>query len=116
MDERKLYMDKINTHLEQSKNMIERMRNAAARADENMKQDYQREVEALEHKLSGLKDKYGQLEHSNESTWESIKDGAESAWESLTEAVEKATKRFHVDETDWDRERGRFDGNDQRTR
>jgi chromosome segregation ATPase len=111
MDDRKEYMNKLRDKFEHSKKQIEQMRANADRAEANIKQDYLREVDALESKLHGFQNQYSQLESANETAWDSIKLGAESAWEGLTEAVENAAKRFGGDDTNKPGDSGRFDRN-----
>lgn len=92
MEKRELYLEKINAQIEQYGAKLSGMRAKAAEVNADMKLEYLSQVEKLEGKRDGLKEKYEQLKESSESTWESLKEGTESAWNDLKESIAKITK------------------------
>ena len=87
MEKRDLYLEKISAKLEG-------MRGKADEIQADMKLEYLNQVEKLEGKRDGLKEKYEQLRKASESSWEDMKEGTENAWNELKESVAKATEHF----------------------
>ena len=94
MDKRDVYLEKINAQVEQYSAKLAGMRGKAAEVTADMKLEYLNQVEKLEGKRDGLKEKYEQLKESSENTWEDMKEGTENAWNELKEAVAKAADNF----------------------
>jgi DNA phosphorothioation-dependent restriction protein DptG len=94
MEKRDLYLEKINAQVEQYSAKLAGMRGKAAEIQADMKLEYLNQVEKLEGKRDGLKEKYEQLKESSESSWEDMKEGTENAWNELKEAVAKAAENF----------------------
>jgi len=94
MEKRDLYLEKISAQVEQYSAKLAGMRGKAAEVQADMKLEYLNQVEKLEGKRDGLKEKYEQLKKSSESSWEDMKEGTENAWNELKEAVAKAAENF----------------------
>lgn len=94
MEKRDLYLEKISAQIEQYSAKLAGMRGKANEVRADMKLEYLNQVEKLEVKRDGLKEKYQQLRKSSESSWEDIKEGTENAWNELKESVAKATEHF----------------------
>lgn len=94
MEKRDLYLEKINAQVEQYSAKLAGMRGKAAEIQADMKLEYLNQVEKLEGKRDGLKEKYEQLKKSSESSFEDMKEGTENAWNELKEAVTKAVENF----------------------
>jgi DNA phosphorothioation-dependent restriction protein DptG len=94
MEKRDLYLEKINAQVEQYSAKLAGMRGKAAEIQADMKLEYLNQIEKLEGKRDGLKEKYEQLKESSESSWEDMKEGTENAWNELKEAVAKAAENF----------------------
>lgn len=94
MEKRDLYLEKINAQVEQYSAKLAGMRGKAAEIQADMKLEYLNQVEKLEGKRDGLKEKYEQLKKSSESSFEDMKEGTENAWNELKEAVTKAAENF----------------------
>jgi len=94
MEKRDLYIEKINAQIKQYSAKLAEMRGKATETHADMKLEYLNQVENLEGKMDGLKEKYEQLKKSSESSWEDIKEGTENAWDELKESVVKAKKHF----------------------
>lgn len=94
MEKRDLYLEKINAQVEQYSAKLAGMRGKAAEVQADMKLEYLNQVEKLEGKRDGLKEKYEQLKKSSESSFEDLKEGTENAWNELKEAVTKAAENF----------------------
>ena len=94
MEKRDVYLEKINAQVEQYSAKLAGMRGKAAEVQADMKLEYLNQVEKLEGKRDGLKEKYEQLKKSSENSWEDMKEGTENAWNELKEAVAKAAENF----------------------
>ena len=94
MEKRNLYLEKISAQVEQYSAKLAGMRGKAAEFQADMKLEYLNQVEKLEGKRDGLKEKYEELKKSSESSWEDMKEGTENAWNELKEAVAKAAENF----------------------
>jgi len=94
MEKRDLYIEKINAQIKQYSAKLAEMHGKANETQADMKLEYLNQVEKLEGKMDGLKEKYEQLRKSSESSWEDIKEGTENAWYELKESVAKATNHF----------------------
>lgn len=94
MEKRDLYLEKINAQIEQYSAKLAGMRSKATEVQVNMKLEYLNQVEKLEGKRDGLKNKYEQLCEASESSWEDMKEGTENAWNELKKSVAKTTEHF----------------------
>ena len=94
MEKRDLYLEKISAQVEQYSAKLAGMRGKVGEISADMKLEYLKQVEKLEDKRDGLKEKHEQLKKASESSWEDMKEGTENAWNELKEAVAKATEHF----------------------
>ena len=93
MNKRDVYAEKISAQIEQYNAKLVGMRARASEIQADMKLDYLNQVEKLEGKRDGLKEKIDQLGKASESSWESMKKGTEAAWNELKEAVDRLTSK-----------------------
>lgn len=70
------------------------MRGKAAEVNADMKLEYLEQVEKLEGKRDGLKEKYEQLRKAGENSWEDLKEGTENTWNEFKEALAKAAENY----------------------
>ena len=94
MEKRDLYLEKISARVEQYSAKLAGMRGKTAEIHADMKLEYLNQVEKLEGKRDGLKEKYEQLRKASESSWQDIKEGTENALNELKESFANATERF----------------------
>ena len=94
MERRDLYLEKMSAQVEQYSAKLAGMRGKAAEVHADMKLEYLNQVEKLENKRDGLKEKYEQIKKASDSSWEDMKEGTENAWNDLKESIAKAAKHF----------------------
>ncbi len=94
MEKRDLYLEKTNAQMEQYNAKLAGIRAKANEVNVDVKLEYLNQVEKLEAKRDGLKEKYEQLAKAGESSWADMKKGTENALNELKEAFSKATENF----------------------
>ncbi len=94
MEKRDLYLEKMSAQVDQYGAKLAELRGKAAEANADMKLEYLNQVEKLEGKRDGLKEKYEELKKASGNSWEDMKEGTENAWNEFKEAVSKATEHF----------------------
>lgn len=94
MENRSLYIEKIDAKLAYYNAKLDQMKSKAAEVQVDMKLEYLDQVENVEKKRDDFIKKHGELKTASEHGWEDIKVGTEKAWNELQGAFDKATARF----------------------
>lgn len=94
MENRSIYIEKIDAKLAYYNVKLDQMKSKAAEVQVDMKLEYLDQVENVEKKRDDFIKKHGELKIASEHGWEDIKVGTEKAWNELQGAFDKATARF----------------------
>jgi uncharacterized coiled-coil DUF342 family protein len=66
----------------------------AGNVTEELKKDYNEQIESLKAKQAVARQKIKEMQGSGENAWEDLKAGIELAWTAIGEAVDSAKSRF----------------------
>ena len=81
--------------LKKADTKIEEMESTAAKASDDTKAQYQKEIKDLKKKRVNAAKKLDELEKSSADTWDSTKDGFAEAYKDLYDAYHEAVKKFN---------------------
>lgn len=94
MEQRAVYMEKIEANIAKYNAKLAVMKAEAAEVKADVKLEHLSQVDKLEKKRDDFMLKYGQLKSSSEHGWEDVKVGTEHAWNELKDSIEKGISRF----------------------
>ena len=94
MDDRELYIKKMQARLDGWKAEIDKLKAKASGASADVQLDINRQIRLLERNIEEGKAKLSELTAAGEGAWESIKEGVESAWDSLKSGVADAAAKL----------------------
>jgi hypothetical protein len=94
MEKRKAYLEKLDAQLEEWNAQIALFLAKADKAKSEGKFEYDKIIEALQHKRDETRIKLQELKGSSDDAWEDVKAGAEKAWAELKIAFDKAASKF----------------------
>jgi hypothetical protein len=92
--EREAYQNQIEAKLKGAGQKIDELRARAAEIKEDMKEEFNQQMEELKKKQEMASKKSDELKASSGKAWEDIKSGMEAAVEDLDQAYQKALSRF----------------------
>jgi predicted ATP-binding protein involved in virulence len=93
-DKRKAYEEKLDTQLKEWDAEIALLKAKAENAKSDVKIDYYKTIETLEHKQDKAKTKVQELKTSGDEAWEAVKGGAEKTWAEVKAAYHDAVSKF----------------------
>jgi len=93
-DKRKAYEEKLDAQLKEWNAQIALLKAKAANAEADVKIDYYKAIEALEHKQDEARTKLHELKTAGDEAWEDLKTGTEKAWAEVKTAFHEATSKF----------------------
>ena len=93
MDNRKEYIVKVAARLKELDREISKLEKIADKAVEEMKSEYQQQIEDLFLKKSKVQEQVEKLEKASGNAWEDMKSGAELSWEVFHDSVEKVKQK-----------------------
>jgi predicted ATP-binding protein involved in virulence len=91
---RKAYEEKLEEQLKEWSAQIALLKAKADNAKADVKIEYYKTVDALQHKQNEAKAKLQELKTAGDEAWEDVKTGAEKAWAEVKTAYHDATSRF----------------------
>ena len=94
MNDKELYMRKLQARIDEWKADVDKFKAKASGASADVQLDMNQQVRVLERRIEDGKARLSELAEAGEDAWESIKDGIESAWDSLKSAASDATAKF----------------------
>lgn len=94
MNDKELYMQKLQARIDGWKADVDKFKAKASGASADVQLDINEQVRVLEGRIEDGKAKLSELGEAGEDAWESIKDGVESAWGSLKSAATDAASKF----------------------
>ncbi len=96
MNDKELYVQKIQAELNEWKAQIELFRTKAVSATADAKISINQNIKAFEEKIEEGKAKLEELSKSTESTFESMKKTFETKWEIIKTAITDTTKKLNA--------------------
>ena len=93
-DKRKAYEEKLDAQLEEWNAQIALLKAKAAKAKAEAKIEYNKTIEALQHRQDEARAKLHELKTSGDEAWEDLKTGAEKAWAEVKTAFHDAISKF----------------------
>jgi len=93
-EKRKAYEEKLDAQLNERNAEIALLKAKAESAEADVKIDYYKAIDALEHKQNKAKTKLQELKTSSDEAWEAVKAGAEKAWGEVKTVYHDATSKF----------------------
>lgn len=93
-DKRKAYEEKLDAQLEEWNAQIALLKARAAKAKAEAKIEYNKTIEALQHRQDEARAKLHELKTAGDEAWEDLKKGAEKAWAEVKTAFQDAASKF----------------------
>ena len=93
-DKRKAYEEKLDAQLEEWNAQIALLKARAAKAKAEARIEYNKTIEALQHRQGEAGAKLHELKTSGDEAWEDIKASAEKVWDEVKAAFQSAASRF----------------------
>jgi len=93
-DKRKAYEEKLDAQLEEWSAQISLLRAKADKARAEVKIEYYKTIEALQHRQDEAKTKLHELKTAGDEAWEDLKTGVEKAWNEVKTAFNNAASKF----------------------
>lgn len=94
MNEKELYLQKIQAEINEWKAQIQLFKAKAVNAKTDVKMTMHEDIQAFEEKVEEGKAKLLELSDSTESTFEAIKKTFETKWEIVKTAIKDTTKKL----------------------
>jgi uncharacterized coiled-coil DUF342 family protein len=94
MNSRDEYIRKMQAKLEEWNAEIDTLAAKAGKVSEEVRNEYNEQIESLKAKQTAGRQKIEELQHSGESAWGDLKSGIELAWTAMGEAIDSARSRF----------------------
>lgn len=91
MNEKELYKQKFQAHLDEWKADISKLKARASGASADAQLAMNRQAAVLEGRLEDAQAKLSGLSEAGEDAWVSLKNGADAAWESLKTGIHDAS-------------------------
>ena len=96
MNDKELYLQKVQTELNEWKAQVELFKTKAASATVDAKISMNKEIKVYEEKVEEAKAKLSELSKSTESTFESMKKTFETKWEIVKTAITDTAKKLNA--------------------
>jgi predicted ATP-binding protein involved in virulence len=93
-DKRKAYEEKLDAQLEEWNAQIALLKAKADKAKADVKIEYYKTIEALQHKQDEAGTKLHELKTAGDEAWEDLKTAAEKAWDEVKTAFHIAVSKF----------------------
>lgn len=93
-NKRKAYEEKLDAQLEEWSAQIAQLKARADKARAEVKIEYYKTIETLQHRQDEASAKLHELKSSGDEAWEDLKAGAEKAWAEIKTAFHEAASKF----------------------
>ena len=94
MEKRKAYEEKLDAQLKEWSAQIALFKARADKAKAEVKIEYYKTIEALQHKQDEAGKKLHELKTAGDEAWEDLKTGAEKAWAEVKATFHSAASKF----------------------
>jgi ribosome recycling factor len=91
---RESYQGKMEARLQVLGAELDKLRAKAARVGDNSRQEYDKQIAALQQKQDEARDNLKKLQHSSDEAWKEMSNSVERAWGDLATGIERALNRF----------------------
>jgi len=92
--QRSEYEKKLDAELRDLNAQVDLLKAKAGTVQAEVKLEYGKAIDALQHKLHHAKGKLQELKTAGDDAWEDIRTGAEKAWDEMKAAYRDASSRF----------------------
>ena len=93
-DKRKAYEEKLDAQLEEWNAQIALLKARADKAKTEAKIEYNKTIEALQHRQDEARTKLHELKTAGDETWEDLKTAVEKVWDEVKTAFHTAASKF----------------------
>ena len=93
-EKRKAYEEKLEAQLREWSAQIALFKARADKGKAEVKIEYNKTIETLQHKQDEARTKLHDLKTSGDEAWEDVKTGAEKAWAEVKTAFNSAASKF----------------------
>ena len=93
-EKRKAYEEKLEAQLREWSAQIALFKARADKGQAEVKIEYNKTIETLQHKQDEARTKLHDLKTSGDEAWEDVKTGAEKAWAEVKTAFNSAASKF----------------------
>ncbi|GFE62834.1 coiled coil domain-containing protein [Geobacter sp. AOG2] len=93
-DRRKAYEERLDAQLKEWNAQITLLKAKAEKMTADMKVEYYKAIESLQHKQGEAGIRLRELKASGDEAWEDMKTGLEKAWTEVKAAFHEATSKF----------------------
>lgn len=94
MNSREEYVRMMQAKLEEWNTEIDTLSAKAGKVTEDVRHEYNEQIEVLKVKQAAARQKIEELQHSGENAWKDLKSGIDLAWTAMGEAIDSARSRF----------------------
>jgi multidrug resistance efflux pump len=94
MEKRKAYEEKLDAQLKEWSAQIALFKARADKAKAEVKIEYYKTIEALQHRQDEAGKKLHELKTAGDEAWEDLKTGAEKAWAEVKATFHSAASKF----------------------
>jgi uncharacterized coiled-coil DUF342 family protein len=93
-DKRKAYQEMLEAQFAEWNAQLSLFRAKADKARAEVKVEYYRIIESLQHRQDEARTKLKELKAASDEAWEDLKSGAEKAWAEIKTAFDIAASKF----------------------
>ncbi|MGD9971985.1 MAG: coiled coil domain-containing protein [Desulfatirhabdiaceae bacterium] len=93
-DKRKAYEEKLDAQVEEWKAQIALLKAKADKAKADVRMEYYKKIEALEHRQKEAVSRLQELKSAGDEAWEEVKTGAEKTWDEVKAAFHNVVSKF----------------------
>jgi len=93
-EKKKKYLDKMDTQLYQWEANIEELKEKADRAKGDVKQEYHKQIDALNEKKEAARKKLQDLKAANEEVWTDLKKIVDKSWTDMRRSIKRVGSKI----------------------
>lgn len=94
LEKKKKYLDKMDTQLYQWEANIEELKEKADRAKGDIKQEYHKQIDALNEKKDAARKKLQDLKAANEEVWADLKKIVDKSWTDMKRSIKRVSSKI----------------------
>mgnify|MGYP006282787711 CR=1 FL=1 len=87
-------LDKLDAQMTKWEAEINSLRDKANKAKDDVKEEYLKQIDALNKQKEQAQKKYDELKNAGAETWDELKKSVDSAWAELKESIHKAREKI----------------------
>lgn len=91
---KKKYLDKMDTQLYQWESSIEELKKKAEQAKDDVKEEYLKQIDALNEKKEAAQKKLQDLKAANEEVWADLKKIVDKSWTDMKRSIKRVSSKI----------------------